>query len=126
MSRAAFKMPMRLAKVRKPESRMNGLEAEFEKLFLLQRPHGFEEITLRIGPDCRYTPDFWVLCDDDVIEFREVKGHWRDDAKVKIRVAAERFPMFRFAAFSKLPKSQGGGWKLERFGQLDQLPDEPA
>jgi hypothetical protein len=42
-----------------------------------------------------------------------------DDAKVKITVAAEKFPQFRFMAFRKLKKSEGGGWVRERFGPAD-------
>lgn len=94
---------------------MNATEAEFEKLFLGTRPHGFEEITLRLGDDCRYTPDFWYLDDDDVFCFAEVKGFWRDDAKVKLRVAADRFPMFRFVAWRRVK----GAWQREHFGQED-------
>jgi hypothetical protein len=97
--------------------RMNGTEAEYARLFLGNRVWGFEAITLRLADDCRYTPDFWVLGDDDVLEFHETKGHWREDARVKIRSAAEQFPWFRFRAFRKLPK--GGGWQRESFGPAD-------
>lgn len=38
-----------------------------------------------------------------------------DDARVKIRVAAERFPWFTFVALRRLKKSQGGGWAREQF-----------
>lgn len=94
---------------------MNGTEADFERTFLTRKVHGFEEITLRLGDDCRYTPDFWSLGDDDVIEFDEVKGFWRDDAKVKIRVAAEKFPQFRFRAWRRVK----GRWERETFGPED-------
>ena len=108
---------MRFAKARRVVGRMNGTEAEYERLFLGKLTHGFEEITLRLGDDCRYTPDFWVIAEDGVLEFHECKGHWRDDARVKIRCAAEKYPMFRFRAFRKLPK--GGGWQRETFGPED-------
>jgi hypothetical protein len=99
---------------------MNGLEEEYANTFLRGRyTHGFEEITLKLGEDCRFTPDFWVLGDDDVLEFHEVKGRWMDDAKVKMKVAADKYPMFRFMAFRKLKKSEGGGWVRERFGPAD-------
>lgn len=64
--------------------------------------YGFEKLTLKLGADCRYTPDFFVVNRDGEIEFHEVKGFFRDDAKVKIKVAAESFP-FRFflARFSR-------------------------
>ena len=94
---------------------MNKLEAEYERLFLGQKPHGYEEITLKLGDDCRLTVDFWVLGDDDVLEFHEVKGFWRDDAKVKLRVAAKLFPHFRFKAFRYVDKT----WQVEHFGEED-------
>jgi hypothetical protein len=106
---------MRLAKARRVAGVMNKLEAEFKQLFLLQKPHGYEEITFKLGPDCRYTPDFWSQEADDTITISEIKGHWRDDAKVKIRVAAEKFPMFRFEAWSKPNKI----WSRVTFGLED-------
>jgi hypothetical protein len=106
---------VRLAKARTPASRMNATEADYARTFLGTSPHGFEEITLRLGDDCRYTPDFWVLGPDDVLEFHEVKGHWRDDAKVKIRTASEKYPQFRFKAFRRVK----GTWHVERFGPED-------
>lgn len=109
---------MRKAKARRVAGRMNGTEAEYAATFLTKKLHGFEEITLRIGDDCRYTPDFWVLADDDVLEFHEVKGFWRDDAKVKIRVAAEKYPQFRFLAWRRVK----GTWQRETFGPEDLCP----
>lgn len=94
---------------------MNKTEASYEFTFLGGRPHGFEEITLKLADDCRYTPDFWVLADDDVLEFHEIKGFWRDDAKVKIRLAAKLFPQFRFRAYRK----DKSGWQVEPFGPED-------
>ncbi len=114
-------MKRRYAKGRRHVTgRMNGLEADYATHLMLKGlAFGFERITLRIGDDCRYTPDFDVLAKDDVLEFHETKGHWRDDAKVKIRVASEKFPQFRFRAFRKLSKKQGGGWVEETFGPED-------
>jgi hypothetical protein len=95
---------------------MNKTEAEYEALFLGKFIHGYEEITLRLGDDCRYTPDFWVLGDDDVLEFHEVKGGFiRDDAKAKLRVAAEKYPHFRF----KLAQKKAGAWSRVMVGPLE-------
>jgi ribonuclease BN (tRNA processing enzyme) len=52
--------------------------------------------------------DFMVINVDDVVEFHEVKGFWRDDARVKIKAAADKFP-FRFIAAQEV----GGKWKYE-------------
>jgi hypothetical protein len=57
----------------------------------------FEPIKLRLADRTFYTPDFMVIRDDQ-IEFHEVKGFWEDDARVKIKVAAEMFPEFLFVA----------------------------
>lgn len=107
---------MRLAKGRrKVAGTMNATEADFERTFLQRKPHGYEAITLKLADDCRYTPDFWSLDEDDVLAFDEVKGFWRDDAKVKIRMAANKFPQFRFRAWTY----RKGVWARERFGPED-------
>ena len=42
-----------------------------------------------------------------------------DGAKEKIRTAAERYPQFRWRAFRKRPRAEGGGWIVESFGPED-------
>lgn len=74
----------------------------------------FEAAKLRLADNTFYSPDFLVLRADGAIECHEVKGHWEDDARVKIKVAASIYPM-QFIAVQALPKSKGGGWKVERF-----------
>ncbi len=74
----------------------------------------FEGVKLRLADNTFYTPDFAVLRVDGAIEMHEVKGHWQDDARVKIKVAADRFP-FRFVAIRALPKRSGFAWELEDF-----------
>ena len=48
------------------------------------------------------------------IEMHEVKGYWTEDARAKIKVAANKFP-FRFVAVYKQAKKDGGGWRFEEF-----------
>lgn len=74
----------------------------------------FEGIKLRLADNTFYSPDFAVMRADGQMELHEVKGYWRDDAKVKIKVAADQYPM-RFIAVKALPKKQGGGWVVEEF-----------
>jgi hypothetical protein len=74
----------------------------------------FEAVKLKLAPNTFYTPDFVVMTCDGVIEFHEVKGHWEDDARVKVKVAAELFP-FRFVALKPRRKRDGGGWDEETF-----------
>lgn len=68
----------------------------------------FEGIKLRLADRTFYTPDFMVVRADDVIEFHEVKGFMREDAAVKIKVAAEIYP-FPF----KLVRKVKGKWEVE-------------
>lgn len=99
---------------------MNKTEAAYaERLEMLRRAGevawwSFEAVKLRLADNTFYTPDFAVMLTGGLIEIHEVKGHWEDDARVKIKVAAEQFP-FRFLAVQALPKSKGGGWKVETF-----------
>jgi hypothetical protein len=74
----------------------------------------FEGLKLRLADNTFYTPDFAVMAGDGVMECHEVKGFWRDDARAKIKIAAEQYP-FRFKAVQALAKKHGGGWKVEVF-----------
>lgn len=71
----------------------------------------FEALKLRLGDRCFYTPDFLVIHADGEIELHEVKGHWEDDARVKIKAAASRFPWFTFIAVTL--EKRTGHWKFE-------------
>ena len=74
----------------------------------------YEALKFRLADKTFYTPDFVVMLPDGVIEIHEVKGYWEDDARVKIKVAAETFP-FQFIAITEQPKKLGGGYKVEEF-----------
>lgn len=74
----------------------------------------FEGVKLRLADGCFYSPDFAVLRGDGQMEMHEVKGFWTDDARVKIKVAAELYP-FRFLAVRVRTKKAGGGWDVEEF-----------
>ncbi|ATS39267.1 MULTISPECIES: DUF1064 domain-containing protein [Xanthomonas] len=74
----------------------------------------FEGVKLRLADNTFYTPDFAVMAADGVMEMHEVKGFWTDDARVKIKVAADQYP-FRFMAFKAVAKKHGGGWHQEEF-----------
>lgn len=67
----------------------------------------FEGATLRLANGARYTPDFLVMDKDGGLRAEEVKGHFREAAKVRIKVAASIFP-FPFIVLSE-PKN--GEWK---------------
>jgi len=94
---------------------MNKTEAEYERMLRQRQQLGavlwydFEAITLKLADDTRYTPDFAVLVADGIMEMHETKGFMRDDAFVKLKLAARLFP-FRFYLIRKRPKKSGGGW----------------
>lgn len=87
-----------------PPGQMNKTEARYaQHLEKLKRigdilDYGFERYKLRLAKNTYYTPDFDVTEADGTLSFREVKGFWRDDARVKIKVAAEQFPQHKFVA----------------------------
>jgi len=102
---------------RLPVGAMNKTEAAYAAHLEMQRRAGavqwfrFEGVKLRLADGTFYSPDFAVMAADGVMEMHEVKGHWQDDARVKIKVAADQYP-FRFRAVKK----DRGGWSVEHFG----------
>jgi hypothetical protein len=106
-------------RMRQPTDGPNKTEQEYmDQLKLLKISerivdYGYEKIKLKLAKKTTYTPDFYVLHNDRSLDLIEIKGHWEDDARVKIKVAAEMFPFFRFIAVKKLTKKEGGGWKEE-------------
>lgn len=98
----------------KPDG-MNKTERAWSQVLEARRVAGevrewhFEGVTLKLAHDTRYTPDFFVVLSDGACELHEVKGFWRDDAKVKTKVAARLFP-FPIVAVSR----DGKGWSVER------------
>jgi len=100
--------------------RMNKTEEEYAQHLNIRLRNGeiewfqFEAIKLRLTDKTFYTPDFLVMANDGTLEAHEVKGHWEDDARVKIKVAAANFP-FKFIAIKRKAKKYGGGWVVEEF-----------
>lgn len=97
---------------------MNRLETsyaahlELRKLTGEIRKWAFEPIKLRLAPATFYSIDFSVVFPDGHIELHEVKGHWEDDARVKVKVAAVMFDEYRFVGVQWVKKT---GWKFEYF-----------
>lgn len=82
---------------------MNKLERAFwERLGAAQKANHFETIwrepiTLRLAGRTTYKPDFMTLSIfNNQLAFWETKGFMRDDAAVKLKVAAAQFPCFRW------------------------------
>ena len=114
------------------DGKMNKLESEYAVHLEIQRRAGdilsyqFEAVKLRIAKTTFYTPDFLVMRSDNLLVFHEVKGFWRDDARVKIKAAASLFP-FRFVAVKKKAKKDGGADQslLRQLDDLAGLYDRP-
>lgn len=101
---------------------MNQTEEAYARDLELRRAAGevawfkFEGVKLRLADNTFYSPDFAVMLASGVMEMHEVKGGrgiFFDDAKVKIKVAAEMYP-FAFVVAFPIPKRKGGGWEIER------------
>lgn len=98
-----------------PSAAMNKTEAAYDAHLWGLRGrtivwHKFEAVKLRLADTTFYSPDFAVQTISGQIEMHEVKGFWRDDARVKIKVAAALYP-FRFLAVTR----EKSDWKFEEF-----------
>lgn len=104
---------------------MNKWEAAYALVLKARKQTGeiadfeFEGLSFKLGRGARFKPDFLVVnapsSEGSIrpleIECHEVKGRWREAARVRIKVAASKYPWCRFIAVSK----DGAGWKQERF-----------
>lgn len=99
---------------------MNKTEQAYAATLELRRHAGevawfkFEGLKFRLADNTFYTPDFAVMLSSGALEAHEVKGHWEDDARAKIKIAADMYPL-QFLAIQARPKKDGGGWKIEEF-----------
>lgn len=104
----------------RPQGRMNATERAYAMHLETQLKAGaitlwqFESVKLRLAATCWYTPDFLVIRDGQ-IEMHEVKGFWRDDARVKWKTAAETFWWAGFVAITRVK----GVWHYEWYGNKE-------
>ena len=96
---------------------MNKTEAKYAAYLELLKQAGevlwyaFEGMKFKLADACFYEPDFAVMLADGSMEMHEVKGAkaiFQDDAKVKIKVAAQKYP-FKFKAIFPL---KNNGWEV--------------
>lgn len=94
-------------RARRSNASMNKMEQRYANHLELRRRAGevydwkFEPMKLRLAWKTWYTADFFVQLEDGQLEVHECKGHWEDDARVKIKVAASLYPCFRFLAITE-------------------------
>ena len=97
---------------------MNGLEGSYADHLELRKLTGeikdwkFEPFKLKLADKTYFAVDFTLVMLDGLIECHETKGHWEDDARVKIKVAARMFPEFKFVGVCWDKRE---GWKFEGF-----------
>ncbi len=105
-------------------------EAHLETLYRagLIQGYRFEGIKVKLADNTFFTPDFVVYAADGVVELHDTKGTttkktakgpvkapWcEEDAKLKLKIAAELFP-FRFCIIFKTSE----GWQRQDFGNPD-------
>lgn len=100
---------------RRAPGQMNKLERRYADYLESLRMGGvvrgwwFEAISLRIGHRCHWHPDFLVQWEDGRLELHDTKGWVRDDALVKAKAVASKFPFPVFhVSWTKR------AWKIKR------------
>lgn len=124
-------MPKKVkARGRKTPGKMNSTETAYSLHLEARKMSGeilgwwYESITLKLGPDCRFNPDFLVQIADGTLELHDTKARIKkkakdgstyfkplteDDARVKLSVTAGMFPFPVFTAF----KNPDATWTVE-------------
>jgi hypothetical protein len=104
-----------------PEQAMNRTESRYAELLELRRRAGelerfsFEGVSIRLAHRTWYRFDFLVVpAGGRRCEIHEVKGHWEDDARVKIKVAASLHPQWTFYAVRLVGRGRRATWETER------------
>ena len=107
--------------LRRTRGEMNRTESAYAELLRVDptvHRFWFEPFSLRLsnpaaGRGAMYSPDFLVLMTDGVTFVDDVKSGGLDDnaAIVRIKTAAEAFPLWRFRLVSPRKKKDGGGFE---------------
>ena len=99
----------------------NKTESAYEDVLRMRQHAGeilwyrFEGIKLRLADKTFLTVDFALMRADGMLEMHDCKGSkaiFMDDARVKMKVAAQEFPFVFKVAYPR-PKKEGGGWIVE-------------
>lgn len=103
------------ANPRRVPGRMNRLETSYAALLDNRKHKGeilawwFEAVAFRVGERCFWHPDFLVMLADGTLEIHDTKGFTKDDATVKARAVAAKFPMTVY----HVTYTKKGGWKWQ-------------
>lgn len=94
------------------------LERDWAGQLVLMRRGGLLEhwvhqgISVRLADGARYTPDFLVITREREVELHEVKGFMREAANVRLKVAAQLYPWFKFVLVRR-GKGAHGQWTCD-------------
>lgn len=105
-------LPRPILKASNDESKLNKTERAWLSELRIRNPKflGIQAMTFKLGDDCRYTPDFIEISQEDKFIAWEVKGFMRDDALVKLKVAARMFPFLDFYVVKRIK----GSWETKK------------
>jgi hypothetical protein len=116
----AYRAPAEKKRIRQSSKGLNRTEQEFHDYINNDEddldPIHTQSVTLLLANGVRYTPDFIAIsgCNGELsVRAYEVKGYMRDDAAVKIKVAARLYNWITFYIATKRAKKNGGGWSIE-------------
>ncbi len=113
---------LRPKKEKGPQRTMNGWESEFSKLVENLKAVNsildwrYEPLRLLIATGKKrayYKPDFMSISIGERVTFYEVKGFWKPDSRLRIKVAAGLYPFFDFVGVTK----ENGEWAYEYFSK---------
>lgn len=111
--KSATKPLKQKGRLRQNASGLNKLEQSFKEYLGVNLgplvPILDQCITLKIANGCRYTPDFIARGQMGRLGAYEVKGFMRDDAAVKLKVAASLYPWIKFHLVSR----KKGAWLIQ-------------
>lgn len=100
------------------KSQLDGLSNQLERDFYswLKLTHGerigVQNVKLKLATGCWYIPDFWAVSSNGDFVFYETKGFMRDDAAVKLKVAAALHVWAKFVLV-KRDRTQVSGWSFK-------------
>lgn len=107
--------------VKRERGTMNKTEGRYANELTRQHREGqilwweFEAVKVRLADNTFLTPDFAVIAADGFLELHDVKGrkgkgyYCEEDAKIKLKVVAERFP----ARVRIVWEDKSGAWLFE-------------
>ena len=99
--------------------RKYSLHLETEKRAGRIHDYKYEAVKLRLADATFLTMDFFVMDCDGFVEFHDTKALWKstgkphvnEDAQIKMKVAAQHYPGFKFM----IVWEEGGVWKRREY-----------